>query len=105
MLTYRIDRSTVSKIVTDFKKGEERRRKGEEDVPAPKQSKSGVGRYPEVDTAVGLYVDAQAARGLTTTSEELHELALKVGEKSGYRDFKASVKWADNVCQISIRLA
>jgi hypothetical protein len=54
-----------------------------------------------VDTAVGLYVDAQAARGLTTTSEELHELALKVAAKSGHRDFKASVKWADNVGPLS----
>lgn len=99
-LTIRIDRSTVSKIVTEFKKLAERLQSGEEEVPVPKQSKSGVARYPEVDTAVGLHVDARAAQGLTTSPEELHTLALKVAAESGHLDFKASVKWSDNVSPI-----
>ena len=96
-LTISIDRSTVSKIVTDFKKTEERRQKGEEEVTVTKPPKSGVARYPEVDTAVGLFIDDKAARGLTTTPEEVHDFALKVAAKAGHLDFKASVKWADNV--------
>lgn len=94
---FSIDRSTVSKIVTDCKKTEQRRRNGEEEKPVPKQSKSGVARYPEVDTAVGLYVDTRVAQGLTTNPEELHALALEVAAKSGYKDFKGSAKWVDNV--------
>jgi hypothetical protein len=76
------------------------RANGEEEKPVPKQSKSGVARYPEVDAAVGMHVDARAAQGLATSPDELHALALDVAVKSGHHDFKASAKWIDNVSQL-----
>lgn len=91
-----IDRSTVSKVITATRQKEERARNGDVIEPVVKASKGGLARYPEIDAVVGKFIDTRAAEGITPSDQELRTLARDAAERLGI-DFKASVKWLENV--------
>jgi hypothetical protein len=93
---FSIDRSTVSKVITATRQKEERARNGDVIEPVVKVSKGGLARYPEIDAVVGNFIDTQATKGIIPPDQELRTLARDAAERLGI-DFKASVKWLENV--------